>query len=302
MLEIKKICKTYGNVRGIENISFNVRENEIVGFIGPNGAGKSTTMNIITGCLSACSGSIEADGINLNDNPVQYKKLIGYLPEQAPLYNELTVDEFLQAVLKFKKSDKNTEHINSLIEDFGLSNVRSRVIANLSKGYKQRVGLAQAFVGSPQYVVLDEPTVGLDPIQKKQTLELIKTMSKKCGIILSSHILSEISYVCDRVIIINEGKIVKEIDNVIEKKDIYFYHISGNSKTIIENFLSVEGVIKAEQKDGGYLVETSQNSLEEIFYRMAEKRCPIIGLELYHTDVEKEFTQATNKSERRKSS
>lgn len=302
MLEIKDVCKTYGKIRGIEDINFSLKENEVVGFIGPNGAGKSTTMNIITGCLSANSGSIVANRINLSDNPVQFKKLIGYLPEQTPLYNELTVDEFLRSVLKIKKSNRDVEHINNLIENFGIGDVSGRVIANLSKGYKQRVGLAQAFVGNPQYVILDEPTVGLDPIQKKQTLEIIKNMSEKCGILLSSHILSEISYVCDRVIIINEGKIVKEIENVTENKDIYFYNISGDSKTVINTLLSVEGVIKAERKDGGYIVETSQTSLEKIFYCLAEKRCPIIGLKSYHTDVEKEFTQATNKSERRKSS
>jgi len=294
MIEVKKLFKKYGNVTGVENVSFQLSDKEIVGFIGPNGAGKSTTMNMMTGCLAPGSGEIIADDISLSEKPVEYKKLIGYLPENPPLYNELTVTEFLKIVLKLKKSKLDCNaHINDIIEQFGLSEVRHRVIGNLSKGYRQRVGLASAFTGNPKYVILDEPTVGLDPIQKKQTLELIKKLSKHCGILLSSHILSEISFVCDRIIIIDNGSIVKQIGSSEDNKNTYKYKLIGNERRIVEILSAVPGVEKVVKGKNEYYVEADEACLSEISLRLSDERIPIVGLELYRVDVEAEFLNAT---------
>lgn len=300
MLEIKSLSKTYGKIRGAEDISFTLERGEVVGFIGPNGAGKSTTMNMISGCLAPTSGDAEADGRVMSKNAVEFKSLIGYLPEKPPLYTEFTVREYLELVYKMKKTKLDMKpHIAGIIESFGLSQVSDRVIGNLSKGYRQRIGLAQAFVGNPSYVILDEPTVGLDPVQKKQTLELIKRMSKNHGILLSSHILSEISFVCDRVIIINGGKIIKQISNADGKKNVYAYKIVGNEEKIINTLLSHDAVSGVEKKDGAYLVEADETALESIFYKLAEAKLPVVALELYRIDVEDEFIKATSKNERR---
>lgn len=300
MLEIKSLSKTYGKIKGAEDISFTLERGEVVGFIGPNGAGKSTTMNMISGCLAPTSGDALADDIVLSENAVEFKSHIGYLPEKPPLYTEFTVREYLELVYKLKKAQLDMKaHIGEIIEKFGLSQVSDRVIGNLSKGFRQRIGLAQAFVGSPSYVILDEPTVGLDPVQKKQTLELIKKMSKNHGILLSSHILSEISFVCDRVIIINSGKIIKQISNTDGNKNIYAYKIVGSEEKVINTLLSHDAVAGAERKGDVYLVETDETALEGIFYKLAEARLPVVALELYRIDVEDEFIKATTKNERR---
>ena len=178
MLDIQSLSKTYGKICGVKDISFTLSKGEIVGFIGPNGAGKSTTMNMISGCLAPTSGGAEADGVLLRSDPVVFKAKIGYLPERPPLYTEFTVREYLLTVAKFKKGEGKIG-LDELINKFGLKGVEHRVIGNLSKGYKQRIGLAQAFVGNSDYIILDEPTVGLDPAQKKQTLELIKMVTDK---------------------------------------------------------------------------------------------------------------------------
>ena len=294
MLDIQSLSKTYGKICGVKDISFTLSKGEIVGFIGPNGAGKSTTMNMISGCLAPTSGSAEADGVLLRSDPVVFKAKIGYLPERPPLYTEFTVREYLLTVAKFKKGEGKIG-LDELINKFGLKGVEHRVIGNLSKGYKQRIGLAQAFVGNSDYIILDEPTVGLDPAQKKQTLELIKSMKKNYGILLSSHILSEISFVCDRIIIINSGSIVKKLDNSFEEKSMYAYKITGDRTKIVETLLSIDGVANVEKKGGAYIVEADRAALNDIFYRLAEERLPIVGLSDYRVNVEDEFMKATDK-------
>lgn len=299
MLEVKSLTKLYGKTVGAENISFEIAKGETVGFIGPNGAGKSTTMNMITGCLSPSNGEIKVDDINSADDPVNVKRLIGYLPEQPPLYNEFTVSEYLKLVLKMKKSTLEPKgHIDVIVEKFGLKQVENRLIGNLSKGYRQRVGLAQAFTANPPYVILDEPTVGLDPKQKKQTLSLIKNMSSACGILLSSHILSEISFVCDRIIIIDQGKIVKQIHNTPSEKNTYMYQITGSKQAVLDVLVSAEGVISAAEKNGTYIVEADDQALQKVFYALAEHNMPITGLKLYSVDIEKEFLRATQQDGR----
>lgn len=294
MLDIQSLSKTYGKICGVKDIIFTLSKGEIVGFIGPNGAGKSTTMNMISGCLAPTSGTAEADGVFLHSDPVGFKSKIGYLPEKPPLYTEFTVLEYLSTVAKFKRGEGKIG-LNELINKFGLKDVKNRVIGNLSKGYKQRIGLAQAFVGNADYIILDEPTVGLDPAQKKQTLELIKSMKKDYGILLSSHILSEISFVCDRIIIISGGKIVKKLDNSFEEKNMYAYKITGDSARIIETLMSVDKVANVEKKGSTYIVEADRAALNDIFYRLAEEKLPIIGLSNYHVNVEDEFMKATDK-------
>ena len=208
MIEIQNLTKDYGKVKAIDDVSFTVEKGEIVGFLGPNGAGKSTTMNIITGFISSTSGTVRVAGYDILENPVGVKRHIGYLPEQPPLYHDMTVSEFLDFCARLKKVAprewKNQK--KDIMELVKVTHVSHRLIRNLSKGYKQRVGLAQALVGSPEVLILDEPTVGLDPKQIIEIRKLIKALGKKHTIILSSHILPEVSAVCDRVIIINRAE------------------------------------------------------------------------------------------------
>lgn len=212
MIKIDNLSKNYGNHTAVNAINLEIEKGEIVGLLGPNGAGKSTTMNIITGYISATEGSVSIDGFDILKNPIQAKKRIGYLPEIPPLYTDMTVEEYLIFVSKLKKVEKNKskEHIDTILESIKLTDVRKRLIKNLSKGYKQRVGLAQAIVGNPEVLILDEPTVGLDPKQIIEIRDLISKLGKEHTIILSSHILSEVSAICDRVVIINKGSIVAE--------------------------------------------------------------------------------------------
>lgn len=210
MIEIKNVTKQFGQHLAVDNVDFTVKEGEVVGFLGPNGAGKSTTMNIITGYISATEGTVKVDGYDILENPEEVKKRIGYLPEFPPLYVDMTVNEYLDFVYAIKKADPKAkeEDMKKIKELVGVVDVEDRLIKNLSKGYKQRVGLAQALIGNPPVLILDEPTVGLDPKQIIEIRNLIKELGRKHTIILSSHILPEVSAVCERLIIINEGKIV----------------------------------------------------------------------------------------------
>ena len=210
MIEVINLTKQYGQHKAIDNISFTVEKGEILGFLGPNGAGKSTTMNIITGYISATEGTVKVDGYDILEQPEEVKKRIGYLPELPPLYMEMTVEEYLKFVCHIKKvkPQKQKEVLGKVMNAVKITDMRKRLIKNLSKGYRQRVGLAQAMIGEPQVLILDEPTVGLDPKQIIEIRNVIKSLGKDHTIILSSHILSEVSAVCDRVLIINKGKIV----------------------------------------------------------------------------------------------
>lgn len=210
LIEVTHLVKKYGKHIAVNDISFNAKEGEILGFLGPNGAGKSTTMNMMTGYLSSTSGSIKINGIDILENPIEAKKNIGYLPEIPPLYLDMTVRDYLVFVAQLKKVKKGEmkEHIDEVLQRIELEHVQTRLIKNLSKGYKQRVGLASALIGAPKLLILDEPTVGLDPKQIIEMRTLIKDLSKKHTIILSSHILSEISAICDKIMIINKGSMV----------------------------------------------------------------------------------------------
>ena len=210
MIEVKNVTKKYGSTTAVNNISFEVKDGEIVGFLGPNGAGKSTTMNMITGFIEPTIGQIIVNGNDISKKPRKAKKEIGYMPENVPLYYELTPREFVSymAELKLVKRNERKEEVEKVLSEVGLNDVQNKLIRNLSRGYKQRVSLAGALVGNPDVIILDEPTVGLDPKQITEIRNLIKELGKKHTVILSSHILSEVSQICERVIIINKGNIV----------------------------------------------------------------------------------------------
>ncbi len=209
MISIKHLTKCYGNFKAVDNLSFEIDEGHVYGFLGPNGAGKSTTMNIMTGCLSATEGTVTIDGYDIFEQPEKAKKLIGYLPEQPPLYMNESAEEYLYFVGEAKglKGDLLEDQIEDVIYQTGLEPVRKKRIGALSKGYKQRVGIAQALLGNPKVIILDEPTVGLDPIQNIEIRELIRELGKHHTVIFSSHILSEVQEICDRIVMITNGKL-----------------------------------------------------------------------------------------------
>ena len=213
MIEVKELTKYYGEHLAVDHLTFSVKEGEILGFLGPNGAGKSTTMNMLTGYLSASSGQIRINGTDLSEDPLTAKRNIGYLPELPPLYMDMTVDEYLKFMFRLKKGsgkEKREAHISDICERVKLSDVRGRLIRHLSKGYRQRVGIAQAMIGDPKILILDEPTVGLDPNQIMEIRTLIRNLGKEHTIILSSHILQEIQAVCNRILILCEGRLAAD--------------------------------------------------------------------------------------------
>lgn len=230
MIEVKNITKKYGSFTAVDNISFKIEEGEIIGLLGPNGAGKSTTMNMITGYIEPTEGEIKVEGYDISKKPKKAKAQIGYMPEGVPLYSDLTVKEFVTYMAELKKVDRKTrkEKVEKIIEQTGLKDVEKKLTRNLSRGYKQRVSMAGALVGEPKILILDEPTVGLDPKQITEIRSLIKELGKTHTIILSSHILSEVSQICNKVIIINKGKIVAiDTPENLEKK------VSNNNTTYV---------------------------------------------------------------------
>ena len=239
MIEINHLVKNYGSKFAVDDISFRVGEGEIVGFLGPNGAGKSTTMNILTGYLSSTSGEAKVGGIDILENPDEAKKLIGFLPEQPPLYIDMTVNEYLNFVYEIKGCRLNREkHLEEVRKVTKIEDVKNRLIRNLSKGYRQRVGIAQALVGNPPVIIFDEPTVGLDPKQIIEIRNLIRSLGKNHTVILSTHILSEVQSVCDRIVIINEGKIIADektenITRVVEEDRLYSVKICGPQREVL---------------------------------------------------------------------
>ena len=230
MIEVKNITKKYGNFTAVDNINFKIEEGEIIGLLGPNGAGKSTTMNMITGYIEPTEGEISIEGYDISKKAKKAKAQIGYMPEGVPLYSDLTVKEFVTYMAELKKVDRKTrkEKVEKIIEQTGLKDVEKKLTRNLSRGYKQRVSMAGALVGEPKILILDEPTVGLDPKQITEIRALIKELGKTHTVILSSHILSEVSQICNKVIIINKGKIVAvDTPENLEKK------VASNNTTYV---------------------------------------------------------------------
>ncbi len=239
MIEVKNVTKKYGNFVAVDNISFTVNDGEVVGFLGPNGAGKSTTMNMITGFIEPTDGTIIVNGFDTSKQSIKAKQEIGYMPEGVPLYTDLTVKEFVTYMAELKKvpHKEKKERVANVLRETGIEDVADRLIRNLSRGYKQRVSLAGALVGDPKIVILDEPTVGLDPKQITEIRQLIKRLGKKHTVILSSHILSEVSQICEKVIIINKGKIVaidtpENLEKETERQNVISLTVEDNSNNM----------------------------------------------------------------------
>ena len=303
MIEIKNLSKRYGNQLAVDNISFTVKDGEVLGFLGPNGAGKSTTMNILTGYLSATSGSVSISGHDILDNPDEAKRHIGYLPEHPPLYSDMTVNEYLGFMFDLKKTRlPKKPHLDEICRLVRINDVRHRVIKHLSKGYQQRVGIAQALIGNPDVLILDEPTVGLDPKQIIEIRKLITYLGKNHTVILSSHILSEIQAVCERVIIINRGTIVAddEMDNlskVLRDDNSLAVRIKGPDKNVMQLIKTIPGVAnvtlsgRSESGSFEYKIDVNGNNdiRGELFSRLSERKWPLLMLKQNELTLEEVF-------------
>ena len=303
MIKIEHLVKNYGSNCAVDDISFEVKKGEIVGLLGPNGAGKSTTMNILTGYLSSTSGNVSIAGINVLDNPLEAKKHIGYLPEQPPLYLDMTVEEYLNFSYNLKGCKLNREkHLAEICDVVKIRDVYHRLIKNLSKGYRQRVGIAQALIGSPEVIIFDEPTVGLDPKQIIEVRNLLRNLGKDHTVILSTHILQEVQAVCDRIVIINKGKIVADeqtenITRAVESNRRFQVKICGPQKEILATLRAKPGIVYAEvlaQRDGDaytFLIESEVgvDIRKSLFYTLAEKKWPLIGMEAMGMSLEDIF-------------
>ena len=308
MIEIKNLVKHYGDKQALKGISFTVKDNEVLGFLGPNGAGKSTTMNIITGYLSSTSGMVKINGHDILEQPDLAKKDIGYLPEQPPLYLDMTVEEYLTFMCELKGVAKKErkEHIETIAKMVGIEAVTGRLIGNLSKGYKQRVGIAQALVGDPPILILDEPTVGLDPNQIIGIRKLIKDLSKNHSVIVSSHILSEIQEIADRVVIIHKGKIaaidtVKDLSQRLTGSTKLLLSFKGPAKDAVNRLKMIQGITDVTIRNSGNLSEveitTAKVAGDEIraaiFFMMAKSGWPILEFRSLDPTLEEVFLSIT---------
>jgi len=307
MIEVTNLTKTYGDKRGVNNISFSIGEGEIVGFLGPNGAGKSTTMNILTGYLSATSGSVKIAGVDVLEDPMEAKRHIGYLPEQPPLYMDMTVKEYLNFIYELKGATApRKEHLAEICTLVGIEEVYGRVIKHLSKGYKQRVGLAQALVGDPDVLILDEPTVGLDPKQIIEIRNVIKRLGKARTIILSTHILPEVTVVCERVLVINAGQLVADdtpdnLSGTISAERKFSVRIAGHKESVLSVLRAQDGIKYAEalnEAEPGawdYIVESRPNLdvRKPLFVALARANMPILQLQPLNLSLEDIFLRLT---------
>ena len=308
MIEIKNLVKHYGDKKAVNDISFTVKDNEILGFLGPNGAGKTTTMNIITGYLSSTSGSVKINGHDILEEPALAKKAIGYLPEQPPLYLDMTVDEYLKFICDLKQVPRkeHKEHISTIMDMVGISAVSGRLIGNLSKGYKQRVGLAQALVGDPPILILDEPTVGLDPNQIIGIRKLIKQLSKNHSVIVSSHILSEIQEIADRVVIINHGKVaavdtIMDLSQRLSGTSKILMSFNGPAKDVSARLKMIPGIADVSIRNEGVpgeveiaLAPKAGNDVRaNAFFMMAKSGWPILEFRSLNPSLEEVFLSIT---------
>ncbi len=303
MIEINGLSKVFGTQRAVDDVTFRVEEGEIMGFLGPNGAGKSTTMNILTGYLSATSGTCRVNGIDILENPLEAKRNIGFLPEMPPLYTDMTVKEYLSFIYDLKGCTfPRQQHIREICDVVKIGDVYDRLIGNLSKGYRQRVGIAQALIGNPRVLIFDEPTVGLDPKQIIDIRNLIRMLGKEHTIILSTHILPEVQAVCDRIVVINKGKIVAN-----EKTEDLVTAVDGSRKMVakvvgpqdevlkalkgVAGIRSVDVLGKRDTDSVSYLIESEErvDARKPLFYTLASKGWPLVGLEGMELSLEDIF-------------
>ncbi|MDD5803867.1 MAG: ABC transporter ATP-binding protein [Clostridia bacterium] len=315
MIEVKNLVKRYGDHTAVDHLSFEIEKGKIYGFLGPNGAGKSTTMNMITGYIASTEGTVIIDGHDILEEPEEAKKCIGYLPEMPPLYFDMTVLEYLKFVADLKKipKDKKASMIEEIMDMVKITDMKNRLIKNLSKGYRQRVGIAQAVLGYPEVIILDEPTVGLDPKQINEIRELIKGLKKKHTVILSSHILSEVSAVCDYVLIISHGKLVasdtpENLGKLATGSNNLNLLVKGQKDTIKAALEGVEGVkevtVKKSPEEGVYAltVSTEENAdvREKVFYSMVNAGCPILEMQSKKVSLEEIFLELTESEKKDK--
>ncbi len=309
MIEVRNLVKKYGSHMAVNHLNFTIEKGKIYGFLGPNGAGKSTTMNMITGYIASTEGEILIDGHNILEEPEEAKKKIGYLPEIPPLYVDMTVSEYLKFVAELKSipKEKRSGNINEVMSTTKLQSVKDRLIKNLSKGYRQRVGLAQALLGYPEIIILDEPTVGLDPKQIIEIRDLIKSPGNKHTVILSSHILSEVSAVCDHVLIIDKGKLVasdtpENLSKVMAGANSLELTVKGKEEVIrkaldmvenIEELVYHQSMIK-DACDFTVKIAGNQDMRENIFFALAEVKCPILKMQSSNMSLEEVFLKLTD--------
>lgn len=312
MIEVKHVTKKYGNFIAVDDINFTINNNEVVGFLGPNGAGKSTTMNMITGYIEPTSGKIIVNDYDVSKDPKKVKRQIGYMPESTPLYNDLTVREFVNymADLKYVKRKEKKEKVDKVLQDVGLTSVQKKLIRNLSRGYKQRVSMAGALIGDPKVLILDEPTVGLDPKQITEIRDLIRKLGKNHTVILSSHILSEVSQICERVIIINKGKVLavdtpSNLEEKFEDENRIFVTVEDEQNKInkiakkIKNLKSIEFI--KDKNDGTKQYELVANKStdlrKEIFNLFPKNDINILELKKSEITLEDAFLKLISQKE-----
>ena len=314
MIKVEHLVKRYGTNYALNDVSFEINEGEIVGLLGPNGAGKSTTMNILTGYLSSTSGAAYINGVNILDDPIEAKRFIGFLPEQPPVYPDMTVSEYLNFVFDLKGCTLEREaHISEIMGQVKITDVRDRLIKNLSKGYRQRVGIAQALIGEPKVIIFDEPTVGLDPKQILEVRNLIRMLAKKHTVILSTHILAEVQAVCERIIIINRGRIIadertEDITRTINDGFSVSVKISGPQKEVLSAIRKLRGVRSCEatgerELDAyAYVIESERgiDIRKPLFSLCASNNWPILGLAPSGTDLESIFIKLVDSSDGQK--
>lgn len=309
LIEVRNLTKKYGHFPAVSNISFNIEQGNIYGFLGPNGAGKSTTMNMITGCLSATSGNVIIDGEDIFENPIQAKRKIGYLPEIPPLYPEMTPAEYLSFVAEAKGvgAEESIRQVKEVMELTQISDMADRLIRNLSKGYRQRVGIAQALLGNPDVIILDEPTVGLDPRQITQIRELIRSLGKFKTVIVSSHILAEISEICNHVMILSHGRLVandtiQNLEDQASADQHLMLTVKGISDEVFTVLSKINGVrsvdrLKAEsdrQCRFSLDIDRENDPRDAIFYALAEHKMPIVDMTWNRATLEDIFLRLTS--------
>ena len=303
MIEVKDLTKYYDHLLAVEKLSFEIKRGEIVGFLGPNGAGKTTTLRMVTGYLPPTSGKCTVAGWDIDEHPIEAKRRIGYLPETNPLYEEMEVTDYLRFVASLREIESTSKRMREVVDICGLQGVIGRPIGELSRGYKQRVGLAQAIIHNPDILIMDEPTEGLDPNQVVEVRGLIKELGKEKTVIVSTHILSEVEATCDRVLIINKGKIVAdgsrgELQQMTKGKEVLSLVAKGPKEAILEAIRSYEGVEKVEVKSEeegviGYEIEGWKDLREEIFNLAVNRRWTILELHRKIASLEDIFRELT---------
>ena len=314
MIEVSNLVKKYGDHTAVDHLSFQIEKGKIYGFLGPNGAGKSTTMNMITGYIASTEGKVMIDGHDILEEPEAAKKCIGYLPEMPPLYFDMTVLEYMKFAADLKKIPRNQKdkQIKEVMDMVKITDMKDRLIKNLSKGYRQRVGLAQAILGYPEVIILDEPTVGLDPKQIIEIRDLIKSLKQKHTVILSSHILSEVRAVCDYVLIISHGKLVASdtpdnLERLAAGSNSLLMKVKGEKDTIRKDLETIEGVTGVEMSYDSdeelwktkVSIQENVDIREKVFYAMAKANCPIYEMQVKRVSLEDVFLELTEEEKKK---